>query len=270
MMRRVLLASSALALLSGAAYAADTVVYVPPAPPAPPAMVGPQPMGYVDAAYGNFSSPALGGGSIGLVAIGGAANIPFGAWNFQLNIRDEQLIELGVLNQLGVDLHIYTRNQSFAWGGYVGYETLLGALDLYRVGLEAAGFFGPFTVVAQGEYGSLGISGGPGGLLDLWSIRGVARYFVSPDFKLEAGIRYSQISAGGASADFLTAEGEIEYKFGAAAAFVNAQYLFGGDLGGFDLLAIRGGVRIHLGAASLLDQDRNGAGTFDTETWLLP
>ncbi len=270
MMRRVLLASSALALLSGAAYAADTVVYVPPAPPAAPAMVGPQTMGYVDASYVNLSSPSLGGGSVDGVNIGGAANIPFGAWNFQLEVRDEQFINLGVLNQLDVALHIYTRNQSFAWGGYLGYETLLGVLDTYNFGLEAAGFFGPFTVMAQGTYGSIGISGGPGGLLDLWSIRGVARYFVSPDFKLEAGIRYSQISAGGGSADFLTAEGEIEYKFGSAAIFGNAQYLFGGDLGGLDLLALRAGVRVHIGAASLLDQDRNGAATFDVETWLLP
>jgi opacity protein-like surface antigen len=267
MMRRVLLASSALALLSGAAYAADTVVYVPPAPPAPPPVMGPVPMGYVDAAYGNISSPFLGGGSLDEVAIGGAANIPFGAWNFQLEVRDHQW--LPVLNTLAVNLHVYTRNQSFAAGGFVGYETFLGVLDNYTVGLEAAGFFGPFTIMAQGTYANINVFGG-GNVADLWTIRGVARYFINPNFKLEAGIRYSQISAGGGNADFLTAEGEIEYKFGAASIFGNAQYLFGGDLGGTDLLALRGGVRIHLGTASLLDQDRNGAGTFDTETWLLP
>jgi hypothetical protein len=268
MMRRVLLASSALALLSGAAYAADTVVYVPPAPPAPPPIVQ-GPAGYVDVAYGNISSPFLGGGSVGEVAIGGAANIPFGAWNFQLEVRDHQWIDLGVVNTLAANLHIYTRNQSWAAGGFIGYETLLGVLDNYTFGLEAAGFFGPFTIMAQATYASIGISGGPGGLLDLWTIRGVARYFVTPDFKLEAGIRYSNLSNGG-SADFLTAEAEIEYMFGAAAIFANAQYLFGGDLDPFDLLAIRAGLRVHLGAASLLDQDRNGAGTFDTNPWLLP
>jgi hypothetical protein len=266
MMRRVLLASSALALLSGAAYAADTVVYVPPAPPAPPAPVQ-GPAGYVDAAYGNISSPFLGGGSLDEVAIGGAANIPFGAWNFQLEVRDHQW--LPVINTLAVNAHIYARNQSFAYGGFVGYETFLGALDNYTVGLEAAGFFGPFTVVAQGTYANINVFGG-GNVADLWTIRGVARYFINPDFKLEAGLRYSQLSAGGANADFLTAEGEIEYKFGSAAIFGNAQYLFGGDLDPFDLLALRVGLRVHLGAASLLDQDRNGAGTFDTNPWLLP
>jgi opacity protein-like surface antigen len=266
MMRRVLLASSALALLSGAAYAADTVVYVPPAPPAPPP-IGPQPMGYVDAAYQNISSPFLGGGSLDGVTIGGAANIPFGAWNFQLEVRDSQW--LPIVNTLAVNLHVYSRNQSFAWGGFVGYETLLGALDNYTVGLEAAGFFGPFTVMAQGTFASINVVGG-GNVADLWTIRGVARYFINPDFKIEAGIRWSNISAGGADASFLTAEGEIEYKFGAAAIFGNVQYLFGGDLDPFDLLALRAGVRVHLGAASLLDQDRNGAGTFDTISWLLP
>ena len=269
MIRRVLLASSALALLSGAAYAADTVVYVPPAPPAPPPAMGPVPMGYVEAGYGWVNIDGGGGASIDLdeVFIGGAANIPFGAWNFQLEVRSHQW--LPVLNTLAANVHIYTRNQSFAAGGFVGYETFLGVLDNYTIGLEAAGFFGPFTIMAQGTYASINAFGG-GSVADLWTIRGVARYFVNPDFKLEAGLRYSQLSAGGANADFLTAEGEVEYKFGSAAVFGNAQYLFGGDIDPISILALRLGVRVHLGAASLLDQDRNGAGTFDTNPWLFP
>jgi opacity protein-like surface antigen len=270
MMRRVLLASSALALLSGAAYAADTVVYVPPAPPAPPAPVQ-GPAGYVEAGYGWVNIDDGFGGELNLdqIFIGGAANIPFGAWNFQLEVRDHQYLDGAILNTLATNLHIYSRNQSFAWGGFVGFETLSGIIDNYTVGLEAAGFFGPFTVVGQATYASLDPAVGPGSA-DLWTVRGVARYFVNPDLKLEAGLRYSNLSSGGVDVDFLTAEAEVEYKFGAAAVFGNAQYLFGGDLDPASVLALRLGARIHLGAASLLDQDRNGAGTFDTNPWLLP
>ena len=148
------------------------------------------------------------------------------------------------------------------------------------IGAEGQLYWGPVTLYAQGGYNTtLGqISSGFFDSIQAWFVRGTARVYATPNFRLEGTVLYADgdynfvSTVVGRSTDFQTwlwrAKGE--YKFAGAPFSVFAAYE--GSRTTFDLFAapastrtdrvtdhrIMGGIRLYLNENTLQWNDRNG------------
>lgn len=176
--------------------------------------------------------------------------------------------------QAGAHL-IHRNSDSYAAGAFVSFSgtSMVSDNDAGHliVGGELAGFFGNTTLVVQG--------GGAWDMLDSnsswddgWFVRGVGRYFVTPNSKVEAEIAYAggDFDASDASpGDERAVTWGLEYEQQIGPMPLSGFAAYDGTHieanGGGDYTENRFvvGLRGRFGEADMLAQDRGGAGTFD-------
>jgi hypothetical protein len=167
---------------------------------------------------------------------------------------------------------IHRNSDSYATGAFVSFSGTSFADDSDDAGHiiaggELAGFFGNTTLVVQGG-GAWDMLESNDGWDEGWFVRGIGRYFVTPNSKFEGEIAYAGGEFdGGASDEYAVTWGlEYEAQFGpmplSGFAAYDGTYM---EVDGDDYTENRFvvGLRARFGESDMLAQDRGGAGTFD-------
>ena len=248
------------------AYAADALQPVAVEP-----VVTPHISGYGELYLGGLS---FSNGGDRLWAGGGASrvNIPFaGRWNLQGDLTYDRIWnDTGHMDGIGGAIHGYYRDpDSFAAGVFAAYKSYgfnngsgISVYD-YQVGPEAQVYFGNLTLYGQAYYGQFNFgSVRP----DQWGARGVARYFVQKNLRLDAELIFNRTDVG-VNLDIFGAAVQAMYRFDDTPWSLFGRYqLEQTKIPSFkatDTQKFLIGVRASFGSKSLLDEDRNGA-TMDT------
>jgi hypothetical protein len=198
------------------------------------------------------------------VKVDGNVAIPTGAWTVTLNgnvsVNDNDLSDETVASTAA---HLTTTvGDGWRVGGF-------GALSrpsndtLWAVGAEASKYFDKVTLNGLAAYGQETY-----GDADLYTVRGEARYFVSDDFRLDAGAGYSNLDLKAApSADIWDVNVGGEYKFANSgwSTFGKYTHTESKDLADLNSEAVKVGFRYTFGG-SLKTRDRSGADLIDAET----
>jgi len=180
-------------------------------------------------------------------------------------------------NVLGMHLSLRDPNRGLiglfggsAWSGVKTGHDNSGHYNMAFLGAEAQAYLGNLTLYAQGGWGNR-TNGDPGeGFQSGWFVRGVARYFLRPDTKLEAEISYAEADP--------YIDGDDKGKFTGWGVSLDHKLL---DFRGYPIygvLAYRGayydattendhatehvfkaGIKVLFGANTLLQNDRYGA-----------
>ncbi|MEO8882138.1 MAG: outer membrane beta-barrel protein, partial [Devosia sp.] len=170
--------------------------------------------------------------------------------------RDSSQFLLGGLVQFGTD--------TFSFDG----DSFAGTDDRYYAGAEAQWFLGDATLYGQAGAQQVTFNGesAPG-----WFATFEARYFLQPDFKIEAHVGANDFSTGGGDFDNVAVNSwnagvGAEYKFANAPFSIFAKYDFThedstefGNNDSFDDNRFLVGVKFNFGAETLEDRDRSGA-----------
>jgi hypothetical protein len=129
---------------------------------------------------------------------------------------------------------------------------------LWAVGVEGQKYLGKVTLAGVLAYGQIDDVDA-----DLFGARGEVRYFVSDDFRLDAGLGYTKIDTNGGDTDAWTSGVGGEYKFAASPWSLFGNYAHT-ELNDFDVKsdAINLGVRYTFGG-SLKARDNAGADLAD-------
>jgi hypothetical protein len=270
MLRLPIFAASLFA--TSAAFAADAVLPVAVEP------VVPHISGYGEiylggleiSQFGEDDSIRAGGGA-------GRVNIPFAEkWNVQLDGTYDRIWEGGdYIDGLGGAVHAYYRDpQRFAVGlfaTYKRYGTGFADVNDYAVGPEAQVYFGNLTLYGQAYYGKIDLDfDNP----TQWGVRGVARYFVQPNLRLDGEIAFNRIEDFG-DFDTVSLAAQATYRFEGTPWSVFGRYQY--DRLSFESETFSTnnnymiGLRASFGGSTLFDEDRNGA-TMDTyrSNFILP
>jgi hypothetical protein len=170
--------------------------------------------------------------------------------------------------------HVIHRNSdSYAAGAFVSFSGTSFVDDSEDsghiiAGGELAGFFGNTTLVVQAA-GAWDLLESDDGWDDGWFVRGVGRYFVTPNSKIEGEVAYvgGKFDCCGGGDEYAVTWGlEYEQQFGpmpmSGFAAYDGTYI---DESGGDFTENRFvvGLRARFGETDMLAQDRGGAGTFD-------
>jgi hypothetical protein len=216
-----------------------------------------QNIGYVGAAVGVVE---VDDESEQLYAVEAATVLPVsGSLGLQLDVSylGVDFEDLGRVNTLGGRAHLFTRNEAFLLGGFVAatrtsFEDSTpiesDSVSGYALGVEGQSYLGPVTLGAALSWAVGDEEDDEEG----FAVEGEARYFVSPDFSVEAGVGYADADDDGATTLSLGAE----YKFGASPFSLRAEFA-NADLDGLDSQTFLIGLRVN-GAGTLLDRDRRG------------
>ena len=216
-----------------------------------------QSIGSVGAAVNYTDINTRFGGNDGTSAVlDGSVAIPLqGAWTVTANgdvaISDNDLSDETVASGA---VHLTT---TLGNGYRVGAFTALSRPSndtLWAVGAEAQKYLENVTLtglVAYGQSNELDA--------DLWAVRGEARYFVSDNFRLNAGAGWSRIDTN-VDADLWDVNAGGEYKFANSGWSTFAKYTHAEskDLAKLNSDAVKVGFRYTFGG-SLKDRDRAGA-----------
>ena len=185
--------------------------------------------------------------------------------------------DTSTLRNADAALHVFYRDSSqFLYGGFVQFGTdtfsfdgssFASTDDRYYAGAEAQYFLGDATLYGQAGAQQVTFDGqsAPG-----WFATFEARYFLQPDFKIEAHIGANDFSTGGGDLDVnvnsWNAGVGAEYKFANAPFSIFAKYDFThedssafGSTDTFDDNRVLVGVKFNFGAETLEDRDRSGA-----------
>ena len=181
--------------------------------------------------------------------------IPTGAWTVTLNgnvsVSDNDLSDETVASTAA---HLTTKlNDTVRVGGFAALSRPSND-TLWAVGAEASKYFDKVTLnglVAYGQSNDLNA--------DLYAVRGEARYFVSDNFRLNAGAGWSRIDTN-VNADLWDVNAGGEYKFANTGWSTFAKYTHAEskDLAKLNSDAVKVGFRYTFGG-SLKDRDRAGA-----------
>ena len=146
--------------------------------------------------------------------------------------------------------------------------------DMALVGAEAQAYLGNLTLYAQAGVGNQTKGDNAVGFNDGWFVRGVARYFLAPNTKLEAEISYAEADPyadGGLTGKFTGWGVSIDHKlfnvmnfpvYGTV-AYRGAEYDVGSQSATEQVF--KAGIKVLWGAADLKHNDRYGA-TLDLPT----
>jgi opacity protein-like surface antigen len=204
---------------------------------------------------------------------GGTArvNIPFAQrWNIQIDgTYDRVWDSFNRTDGIGGAVHAYYRDPNlFAAGLFASIKDFGGDIEGvydYAGGPEAQVYFGNLTLYGQAYYGKDHV-GDFIDDLDEWGVRGVARYFVRKNLRLDAEIAYNVTDAGSVSFDTVGMSVQAMYRFDATPWSVFGRYQFDRltiESNDIDTNKFLIGIRASFGSDSLFDEDRNGA-TMDT------
>ncbi|WP_417310095.1 outer membrane beta-barrel protein [Devosia sp.] len=193
------------------------------------------------------------------------------------------------MTSLDAALHAYYREpENFLLGGVVqigrtemDYGSSNASIDRSYAGIEAQAFFDDLTA-----YGQIGIQGLSGDNLsdetDGWFITGELRYFLTPDFKIEAHAGRSELSLGDTNTPFSVEYATVNVGFGLEYKFEDAPIsLFGtydyatSEFTGpstvtIDTHRVLIGAKFNIGAETLQERDRAGAALKPVDFGTLP
>jgi hypothetical protein len=222
-----------------------------------------QNVGSVGAAV-NYTDLDIGGinGEGTSVKVDGNVAIPTGNWTVTLNgnvsVSDNDLSDETVAS---TSAHLTTKlNDTVRVGGFAALSRPSND-TLWAVGLEGSKYFSNVTLnglVAYGQSNDLDA--------DLYAVRGEARYFVSDDFRLDAGAGYSKLDGNG-EADIWDVNLGGEYKFANTgwSTFGKYTHTESEDLADLNSDAVKVGFRYTFGG-SLKARDAAGADLIDADT----
>lgn len=200
---------------------------------------------------------------------GGAAraNYAFTShWNIQGDLFGESTrFDDFNFDHLGAGAHLFWRDPNRFALGVFGSVTSIGSFEdikEYLIGPEGQVYFGNLTLYGQAYYGKLDSSFGFDA--DIWGARGVARYFLHDNFKLEGEVGFRNYSEDGFDFDNWTFAAQADYRFADSPFSVFGRYQFDtysfsdgpGDLDSHKFLV---GFRGTFGAKTLIEEDRYGA-----------
>lgn len=201
--------------------------------------------GYVGGVYGNVDVDGLGGADF--YGIEGA----FAGANFEID--GEFLDSDKADSAFGVTGHLFSRNDSHLFGGFLGVDDSNNSTS-WRGGVEAAGYFDRWTLAGAVGYGSNNDLSTDG-----YGINAEARMFPTDNVRLQAGLGWTSLDIAGFNEDI------VSYGLGGELQMDTAPVSFGLDWGhseadksgiGADTLTAR--VRWNFGG-TLLERDRTGA-----------
>ncbi|WP_146215568.1 hypothetical protein [Hoeflea marina] len=257
-------------ILSSSAFAADPVSMAP----AEPAAVRNACSGHVEAYLGGVLPVVDGDSDDSMLAYGGSAraNCTFHQnWNVQGDLFGDR-VEDGddSVSMYGAAGHLFWRDpSSFAVGIFatVSRASQLGTdFDQYTFGPEFQAYLGNVTLYGQAEYGQLTIGDLPLDF-DVWSVRGVVRYFAKENLRFDAELAYRDRE--GTLFPFpntFTAALQANYRFDDTPYTIFGRYQYDQAETEFyeiDTHKLSAGLRVSFGAKTLLEEDRYGA-TMDT------
>jgi hypothetical protein len=216
-----------------------------------------QNVGSVGAAvnYTDIDSKLFNGNGTSVV-IDGAVAIPLkGAWtvtaNGDVSISDNDLSDDTVASGAA---HLTTKiGDSWRVGGFTALSRPAND-TLWAVGAEAHKYLSNVTLSGLAAYGQSNDLDA-----DLYTVRGDVRYFVSDNFRLDAGAAWSRIDTN-LNADLWDVNVGGEYKFASSGWSTFAKYTHSesDDLADLKSDAVKVGLRYTFGG-SLKDRDRAGA-----------
>jgi hypothetical protein len=223
-----------------------------------------QQVGSVGAAV-NYSDidTNLGGANGSSVKVDGSVAIPTAsAWTVTLNgdvsISDNDLSDETVASGAA---HLTTKvGDTWRVGGFTALSRPSND-TLWAVGAEAHKYLGNVTLSGLAAYGQSNDLDA-----DLYAVRGEARYFVSDDFRLDAGLGYSKIDTA-IETDVWDASVGGEYKFANTgwSTFGKYTHTESEDFADLKSDAVKIGVRYTFGG-SLKARDAAGADLIDAGT----
>jgi hypothetical protein len=197
------------------------------------------------------------------VKVDGNVAIPTGAWTVTLNgnvsVNDNDISDETVASTAA---HLTTKvGDSWRVGGFAALSRPSND-TLWAVGAEASKYFSNVTLnglVAYGQSNDLNA--------DLYAARGEARYFVSDDFRLDAGAGYAKLDGGANDADVWDVNLGGEYKFANTgwSTFGKYTHTEAEDLADLKSDAVKVGFRYTFGG-SLKARDAAGADLIDADT----
>lgn len=207
--------------------------------------------GYVGAYYGdNNSTDATSWGVDGAITLGA---------NVQLDANYSRTEDLD-LDSYGVGGHFFSRNDSGAWGAYVGYDVASGAgddVDEFTVAGQMQHFVDRTTLFADLSYSAIEELPFVGDVSTI-SLQGGLRFFPADNFSVNIGAGYGTLDSDTLGADdFYTLSGGGEWKFDEAPISIFTDVnSFQAD--GSDATAWRVGARYSFGG-TLFERERSGA-----------
>ena len=208
--------------------------------------------GYVGGVYSNVevdgADDSDAWGVEGAVAFAGSSSIVF---EVDASVIDPEEGDTGY----GVVGHVYSRNDSHLFGGFVG---IAGSDDseTWTAGLEGAKYFANWTLAGAVAYGNNDDFDSDG-----YGVNAEGRFFVNDNLRLNANLGWANIDFGGFGDDDAFTYGVGgEYQFASLPISVAA----GWNHVEFDEVdteadALSVGVRWNFGGQTLRDRDRNGA-----------
>lgn len=206
--------------------------------------------GYVGVNYGNVDA---GGGADedfygveGAVAFAGSGSIVFEVDAAVVDSDDTD-------SAYGLTGHVYARNDSHLFGGFIGLADSDAADTTWYGGLEANKYFTNWTLAGALFYGNNDDAD-----VDGYGLNVEARAFVHDNFRLNANIGYASVDAGAGNDDDAMIYGVGgEYQFASFPVSIAAGYNTA-DFDGGDVDTWTIGVRYNWGG-TLRDRDRSGA-----------
>lgn len=208
-------------------------------------------------------------------AVGGAARVNAlfaNAWNLQGDVTVDSLFNGGTsfIMYDGV-VHAYKRDPaSHALGAFaqIGAISPVSAYH-FRVGAEGQAYFADWTLYSQGWYGQHRQTSSPSYAHEIGA-RVVGRYFANDNLRFDGELAVIRLLQGGGpgTATVFSAAAQANYRFTDTPVTLFARYQ--GDFinsQAFHKATI--GLRFTFGAATLREEDRNGA-TMDTYRMNIP
>jgi hypothetical protein len=248
MLAKIAVAAGALFAGAVTASAADA-----PRPAVLPTLVAqPGVQGWVGARYGGVWSGSGGGQLIDEKTV--AVNTPLAHANFELEGRGAGFFLSGSSSAAAMGGgHLYLRDSAHAFGGFGGFEVTPGSSTGYAfVGLEAKAFRGPLVFYGQAA-GEFAVDSGAS---DLWWIRAGIQAFHTDNLMFEGNVRYL---TGGLTSWLFSGSAEFRRPGHAWAWHATVNYQTNAALGGTSATSVLGGVKVHLGNASLYQAYTTGA-----------
>jgi hypothetical protein len=205
----------------------------------------------------NYSRADTDAGDADSYGVSGGITIPTGGSLAVLLDGSWQTNDDADVDVLAGTAHLISRNDSYAFGGFLGLLNADGGggadLDAWGGGGEFANFMPNGTLVGTVAYATADDVD-----VDVWSIAGEYRIFSSDNLRFDIGAGWANVDTGLGDGDGFQIGGGVEYRF------ANSPFSLGGNIAYFDsdgggdatVFGITG--RFDFGNDSLKARDRSG------------
>lgn len=186
----------------------------------------------------------------------------FASSNFQFDAGYSRInTSVGDANDWGIGAHLFSRNDQWLWGGYVGYNSVDGGGDSvneWTVALQTQ-FYMPRTTLS-GDLSYSQISDFPFlGDITTTQIDGEARFFATDNFSFQGNLGWGNMDTDIGSGDFWTYGVGAEWQADSMPISLFADWQGVNSDAADTSSTWRIGVRYNWGG-TLLERNRSGAG----------